>query len=134
MLRRLLVLDAQTDFVQQGCVAQDRATVALGEAPGRLQLGERLDGGVADPLGVLLVELVAADQAVGGAIPGITIVIVAEQAVDEPFTQCTTRQVMLDVEGLEDGDQDGETGGNTVSRSAASPSSCNLSSLPQAMA
>ena len=61
---------------------------------------------------MLLVELVAADQAVGGAIPGITVVIVAEQAVDEPFTQCTTRQGhALDVEGLEDGDQDGETGG-----------------------
>jgi exopolyphosphatase/pppGpp-phosphohydrolase len=52
-----------------------------------LQLVERLDGGIAHPFGVLLVQLVAADQAVGGAIPGITVVIVAEQAVDEPFTQ-----------------------------------------------
>ncbi len=82
VLRRLLVLDAQTDLVQQGRVTQDRATVALGETPGRLQLGERLDGGIAYPLGVLLVQLVAADQAVGGTIAGITVVIVAEQAVD----------------------------------------------------
>ncbi len=61
---------------------------------------------------MLLVQLVAADQAVGGAIPGITVVIVAEQAVDQSFTQGTARQGhALDVEGLEDGDQDGETGG-----------------------
>ena len=51
---------------------------------------------------MLFVQLVAADQAVGGAIPGITVVIVAEQAVDEPFTQGTHPPgSALDVEGLE---------------------------------
>ncbi len=121
--------------MQQRGITQDWATVAFGESPGRLQLVERLYGGIAYPLGVLFIQLIATDQAVGGAIPGITVVIIAEQTVDQPFTQGATRQGhALDIQGFEDGDQDGEAGGNTVSRSAASPSSCSRSSLPQAMA
>ncbi|MNS49067.1 hypothetical protein D3C72_816600 [compost metagenome] len=61
---------------------------------------------------MLFIQLIAADQAVGGSVPGITVVIVAEQAVDQAFPQGATRQRhALYVQGLEDGDQDGEAGG-----------------------
>ena len=40
VLRRLLVLDAEADLVQQGRITQDGAAVTLGESPGRLQLVE----------------------------------------------------------------------------------------------
>ena len=83
-----------------------------------------------EPLGVLLVELVAADQAVGGAIPGITVVIVAEQAVMSPSRRAPPARVMLSMSRvLEDGDQDGETGGT---RSAVRPPALELQLIESA--
>lgn len=77
-----------------------------------MQLIERFYGGVTYPLGVLFIQLIAADEAVGGTIPGIAVVIVAKQTVDKPLAQGTARQGhALYVQGFEDGDQDGETGG-----------------------
>ena len=130
MLRRLLEIDAEAEFVDQTGAVQQFATSRI-QLPLVGDLLREVGGELADAFGLLGVDQVATLQVADGADANILLHRQMQHAVNRAFTQRPAGQHhALDAQLPEDGQQNGQAAREDQRALNVNPSISSSSSLP----